>query len=78
MRFGREKWIEDAFNVLRIDTGSRVLYGDEYTLGIVHLRAHLQHSHAIIHRTHGFGSIHDQVEDHLLYLDWFSRSFKPS
>jgi hypothetical protein len=61
MGFGREKWVEDPFNVLGIDTGSRVLYADHYAVGVMHPRAHFQNSLTIVNRIHSVGGIHDQI-----------------
>jgi hypothetical protein len=68
MAFGRKERLEDTFDVPRIDSGSGVFHPHPHTVR-VNFGLHSQHPRAIHDRTHGFGSIHNQVQDDLLQLD---------
>ena len=67
MLLRREKCLEDAIKIGRINSRSSIFDRHMYHASLVSFGSHLQH--ALLNRMHRLDGINDQVQNHLLQLD---------
>ena len=66
---GGEEGIEQPIHMLSLNPNPRVLYRDEYLIGVVAMRPNCDLARPVGDGRHGFHAVHYKIDDHLLYLD---------
>src|SRR6516162_9086936 len=64
-----EERLENTARILRVDSGSGILHGDENARAILDARCYSKYARTFIDRFHRFDRIRDQVHEDLLQLD---------
>src|SRR5689334_7194155 len=66
---GAEEWLEDAVPTAVRNSNAAVLHGNYHPLLFINVRLDSQFTGAARDTLHGFRTVQDQIDDHLLKLD---------